>query len=124
MDFLALCRSGLIWVGTDNGNVQLTRDGGKSWTRLNDNLPDAPLYKVTRVEASYHDPGVAYVTISGGRHDRRDLEPYVYKTTDYGVTFQLIVDGLPDDEPVLATLIYHDKDGSERHFDYQLKERC
>ena len=91
---------GLLWVGTDNGNVQLTRDGGETWTRLNDNIPGSPLYKVSRVEASHHDPATAYVSFTGGRRDRRDLKPYVYKTTDYGATWTRIVNGLPADEPV------------------------
>ena len=90
----------VIWVGTDNGNVQLTRDGGASWTRLNDNLPGSPVTKVSRVEASHHDPATAYVSFTGGRRDRRDLKPYVYKTTDYGGTWRSIVGGLPEDEPV------------------------
>ncbi len=92
--------SGVIWVGTDNGNVQLTRDDGASWTRLNDNLPGSPGTKVSRVEASHHDPATAYVSFTGGRRDRRDLKPHVYKTTDYGATWTNIVSGLPTDEPV------------------------
>ncbi len=52
------------------------------------------------MEASHHDPATAYVSFTGGRRDRRDLRPYVYKTTDYGATWTGIVDGLPADEPV------------------------
>ncbi len=91
---------GVIWIGTDNGNVQLTRDGGETWTRLNEKITGSPLCKVSRVEASHHDPATAYVSFSGGRRDRRDLRPYVYKTTDFGATWTGIVDGLPADEPV------------------------
>jgi photosystem II stability/assembly factor-like uncharacterized protein len=91
---------GVIWVGTDNGNVQLTRDGGTTWLRLNDNLPGSPVTKVSRVEASHHDSATAYVSFNGGRRDRRDLKPYIYKTTDYGATWTSIVSGLPEDEPV------------------------
>jgi len=91
---------GVIWVGTDNGNVQLTRDGGASWTRLNDNMPGTPVTKVSRVEASHHDPATAYVSFSGGRRNRGDLTPYAYKTTDYGATWTSIVNGLPADEPI------------------------
>ena len=57
--------SGVLWVGTDDGNVQLTRDGGKTWTLLNDRIPDNPGYWVTRVEASHHDAGTAYVSMTG-----------------------------------------------------------
>ena len=91
---------GVIWVGTDNGNVQLTRDGGGSWTLLNDNFPEWTGNRVTRVDASHHDPGTAYVTFSGGHRDRRDLRPHVYKTADYGQTWTSISSNLPEDEPV------------------------
>ncbi len=92
--------AGLIWAGTDSGNVQLTQNGGENWARLNDNLPDSPVTKVSQVEASHHNPATAYVSFSGGRRDRHDLKPYVYKTTDYGATWAKIVNGLPEDEPV------------------------
>ena len=90
---------GVIWVGTDDGNVQLTRDNGESWTKLNDRIPDYPGYTVTRVTASHHHQGTAYVSISGLR-SKFDLKPYVYKTADYGRTWKSIVNNLPDDEPV------------------------
>jgi photosystem II stability/assembly factor-like uncharacterized protein len=90
---------GVIWVGTDDGNVQLTRDNGETWTKLNDRFPDYPGYTVTRVAASHHNPGTAYVSLSGLRSNF-DLKPYVYKTTDYGQTWTSVVNNLPDDEPV------------------------
>jgi photosystem II stability/assembly factor-like uncharacterized protein len=96
---------GVIWVGTDDGNVQLTRDGGKSWTKLNDNIPGKPEYKVSRVEASRHDPAEGFITLNG-RRITGDLKPYVYRTTDYGETWESITSGLPDDEPV--NVIRHD----------------
>ncbi len=85
---------GVIWVGTDDGNVQLTRDGGKNWTLLNDNIPDNMDNWVTRVIASHHDAGTAYVTFTG-RH-RTDYRPFVYKTDDYGATWTSIANNLPD----------------------------
>lgn len=90
---------GVIWVGTDDGNVQLTRDNGKTWTKLNDRIPNYPGYTVTRVTASHHNQGTAYLSFSGLR-SKFDLKPYVYKTTDYGQTWTSIVNNLPDDEPV------------------------
>ena len=85
---------GLIWVGTDDGNVQLSRDGGATFTEVGKNMTGAPRdYYVTRIEASYHDPGTAYVTLDGHRND--DLKPYVYVTRDYGQTWQSLVSNLP-----------------------------
>jgi len=90
---------GVIWVGTDDGNVQLTRDGGETWTKLNKNIPGFAGYVVTRITASHHKPGAAYLTISGLRN-KLDLKPYVYKTSDYGKTWKSISSNLPEDEPV------------------------
>lgn len=89
---------GVLLAGTDDGNVQFTRDGGEEWTLLNDRLPGWPGYWVTRVVFSYHDTSTAYVTASGLRRD--DFRPLVWKTTDYGETWTSITDGLPEDESV------------------------
>jgi photosystem II stability/assembly factor-like uncharacterized protein len=86
---------GVIWIGTDDGNVQLTRDGGKTWTLLNDNIPNNPEYWVTRIIASHHDPGTAYLTFTG-RH-RTDFRPYVYQTSDFGNAWVSIANNLPDE---------------------------
>jgi len=86
---------GVLWVGTDDGNVQLTRDGGKTWKKLNDNIPDNPEYWVSRVTASHHYPGTAYVSFRG--RDRGDYRPYVYKTSDYGETWTSIAANLPEE---------------------------
>ena len=79
-----------IWVGTDDGNLQLTRDGGKTWTNVVGNVPDLPKASwVSWVEASRFDPGTAYATFD--RHTFGDMDPHVYKTTDYGKTWTSIV---------------------------------
>jgi photosystem II stability/assembly factor-like uncharacterized protein len=83
----------LIWAGTDDGNVQLTKDGGKTWTKLNDKITGNPGYWVSRVIASSHAPGTAYVTYTGLRND--DFKAYIYKTTDFGATWSSIVGNLP-----------------------------
>jgi photosystem II stability/assembly factor-like uncharacterized protein len=88
---------GLIWVGTDDGNVQVTRDAGATWTNVRDRIPGHPGYWVSRVIASYHNPAVAYVTITGYRAD--DFRPFVWKTSDYGQTWTSIAGNLPD-EPI------------------------
>ena len=80
----------VIWVGTDDGNVQVTRDGGKSWTNVAANAPAlgaAPI--VSWVEASRFEDGGAYATFD--RHMQGDMAPHVYKTTDFGRTWQPIV---------------------------------
>ena len=76
---------GLLWAGTDDGNVWVTRDNGKAWVKLNDNIPGNPGYWVSRVAASPSDPGTAYVSYTGFRND--DFRPFLYKTTDYGATW-------------------------------------
>lgn len=79
-----------IWVGTDDGNLQLTRDAGKSWTNVVGNVPNLPKASwVSWVEASLYDPATAYATFD--RHTFGDMTPHVYKTTDYGKTWTPIV---------------------------------
>ncbi|MGH7023594.1 MAG: WD40/YVTN/BNR-like repeat-containing protein, partial [Caulobacteraceae bacterium] len=82
-------QAGLIWVGTDDGNLQLTRDGGKSWTNLTANIGLPPQSWVSWVEASRYDPSTAYAAFD--RHTFGDMAPYVYRTTDYGRTWTPIV---------------------------------
>ena len=88
-------QQGVIWVGTDDGNVQLSRDGGATWTLLNDRIPDNPGYWVKRIVASHHDAGTAYVALSG--YFRDDFSPYLYKTTDFGETWSWVVGNLPEE---------------------------
>jgi len=79
-----------IWVGTDDGNVQLTRDAGKTWTNLVGNVPNlAKNSWVSWVEASVHDPATAYAAFD--RHSFGDMTPYIFKTTDFGKTWTPIV---------------------------------
>jgi len=85
---------GLLWAGTDDGNIQVSRDGGASWTEVSRNLPGGTTtHYVSRVEASHHDPATAYVSIDG--HKNGDLRPYVYVTRDYGATWTGITSNLP-----------------------------
>ncbi|MGE5561718.1 MAG: VPS10 domain-containing protein [Bacillota bacterium] len=80
---------GQIWVGTDDGNVQLTRDGGAHWTNVTANLGMPPGNWISWVEASRYNPAVAYVT--DDRHTSGDMAPYLYRTADYGRTWQRLV---------------------------------
>jgi len=88
-------RFGLLWVGTDDGHVYVTRGSGAEWTEVSAGLPRDRW--VTRVEASHHDENVAYVSLNGYRDD--DIMAYVYRTDDLGRTWREISAGLPD-EPV------------------------
>ena len=82
--------SNTIWAGTDDGNLQLTRDAGKTWTNVVANVPHLPKFSwVSWVEASVHDPASAYAAFD--RHTFGDMSPYVFKTTDYGKTWTPIV---------------------------------
>jgi photosystem II stability/assembly factor-like uncharacterized protein len=80
----------VIWVGTDDGNVQLSRDGTKTWTNVAGNVPGLPKNSwVSWVEASRFDPAVAYATFD--RHTFGDMTPWVYRTGDYGKTWTRLV---------------------------------
>ncbi len=85
---------GLLWAGTDDGNVWMTRDNGKAWTKLNDRIPGRPEYWVSRVAASPTDPATAYVAFTGLRND--DFRPFLYKTSDYGATWTSLAGGLAE----------------------------
>ena len=80
--------TGTIWVGTDDGNLQLTRDGGKSWANLTRNTGMPPASWVSWVEASPYDPATAYAAFD--RHTFGDFAPYIYRTGDYGRTWTRI----------------------------------
>ncbi len=85
----------VLWVGTDDGNVQVTRDGGVTWTNVRQNIAVVPPgIWVSRVEASHFHDGAAYVTFDGHRSDI--FAPYVFKTTDFGATWTDIAGDLPD----------------------------
>ncbi len=80
----------LIWVGTDDGNLQLTRDGGKTWTNVVGNVTGLPKNSwVNWIQASNFDPAVAYAAFD--RHTFGDMAPYVYRTGDYGKTWTALV---------------------------------
>lgn len=80
----------VIWVGTDDGNVQVTQDGGKSWTNTVGNISGLPKNTWTyHIEASVFDKGTAYAVFEG--HTQNDMTPYTYKTTDFGKTWKSII---------------------------------
>jgi hypothetical protein len=89
----------LIWVGTDDGNVQITRDGGKSWKNVGGNITGLPKSAwVTSIDAGHFDEGTAYATFD--LHTFGDMRPYVFKTSDYGRTWSPLVSAVGNLKPV------------------------
>jgi photosystem II stability/assembly factor-like uncharacterized protein len=86
----------LIWAGTDDGLIQVTRDGGKNWQNVTPKEL-TPWSKLAQMDASHFDTSTAYAAVNRFRLD--DLHPYIYRTHDAGKTWQLVVNGLPN-EPV------------------------
>ncbi|MBU2526584.1 MAG: glycosyl hydrolase [Bacteroidetes bacterium] len=85
-------QEGLIWVGSDDGLIHLTQDGGKNWENVTPkNMPEWMM--INSVEPSVFDAGTCYV--AGTRYKLGDFEPYLYKTTDFGKTWTLITNGIP-----------------------------
>ena len=103
---------GVIWVGTDDGNVQLTRDGGRTWTNVAGRIPGVPAGSwVPHIEASKHDAATAYVAM--GDHQRGNWTSYLFKTTDWGRTWRALSPGQLDghvhvveEDPVEPDLIF------------------
>ncbi|MFN6203869.1 MAG: VPS10 domain-containing protein [Acidobacteriota bacterium] len=86
----------LIWVGSDDGLVHLTRDGGKSWKNLTSGLKGIPEWgTISMIEPSRFDAGTAYVVVDNHRLD--DMKPYLYRTTDFGESWQRLDASLPQD---------------------------
>jgi photosystem II stability/assembly factor-like uncharacterized protein len=87
--------AGVIWAGSDDGLVHVTRDNGKTWKNVTPpNIPEWS--RVSMIEASHFSAGTAYV--ASNHYQMDDLKPYIYRTSDYGATWQLIVNGIPANE--------------------------
>src|SRR5207247_889204 len=86
--------AGVIWTGSNDGLVQVTRDGGAHWSNVSPNIAKLPAWaKIVNIEPSHFDKGAAYVAVDA--HELDDLTPYIYKTTDYGKTWRKISDTFP-----------------------------
>jgi photosystem II stability/assembly factor-like uncharacterized protein len=96
----------LLWIGTDDGCLQVTQDRGQTWQNVISHIPDLPkMAYVSRVVASQHDEGSAYVTFDN--HRLNDFEVYVYVTTDFGRTFKSITNGIPEDKGTVHVIREH-----------------
>ena len=104
---------GILWAGTDDGNIQVSRDGGYTWEEVGKNIPGVNHeYYVSGLEASWYDAGTAYAALDG--HRDNDLKPYVFKTSDYGKSWSSIAGDLPvrgnvnaiRQDPVNRNLLY------------------
>src|ERR1700693_3642371 len=98
--------SAVIWVGTDDGNLQVTRDAGQNWKNVADKFPGVPKGTyVSRVVASRYAQGAAYATFDG--HRSNDFNVYAFATADYGETWKSISNGLPANGGTLHVLREH-----------------
>ena len=96
----------LLWVGTDDGNLQVTRDGGKTWKNVADRLKGVPKGTyVSRVVASKHNEGTAYATFDG--HRSNDFNVYAFMTTDFGETWKPISSGITTADGTLHVIREH-----------------
>ena len=109
-------KAGVIWAGSDDGLVHVTRDAGKNWTNVTPKvIPEWS--RISIIEPSHFSAGTAYV--ASNHYQMDDMRPYIYRTTDYGATWQLITNGIPPSEfvrvvredPERAGLLYA---GTER----------
>ena len=100
----------VLWVGTDDGVVQVSRDAGVTWTDVTAALPGVPVGTlVSRVHASSLGRGTAYVSFDG--HRGGDYRPHLFRTLDFGATWTRVVGNLPDDMPVRTVHEYDGKPG-------------
>lgn len=83
----------MIWVGTNDGQVQLTRDGGKNWENLTKNIDMPKWGTIANIEPSRFEAGTAYISVD--LHQMGDFDPYIFKTADFGKTWKRLSNGIP-----------------------------
>ena len=86
-------KQGLIWVGSNDGQIHLTRNGGRNWNNLTDNIEMPPWGTISNIEASRFDKGTAYISVDF--HQMGNFDPYIYKTEDYGKSWKHISSDIP-----------------------------
>jgi len=100
----------VLWAGTDDGNLQVTRDGGKAWKNVFDNVKGVPKGTyVNRIEASRFAEGTAYAAFDG--HRSGDFNIYLYMTTDFGANWKAIRNGLPEGNDIVHVVREHHRNG-------------
>ncbi|HEV2306599.1 MAG TPA: hypothetical protein VGR93_13855 [Candidatus Acidoferrales bacterium] len=100
-------QKGLIWAGTNDGQIWYTRNGGGKWTNVSKNVSGMPAWgTITSIEPSHFDPGTAYVSVDF--HLVNDRDPYIYKTTNFGQTWTKISGGIPPSELSYVRVIAED----------------
>ena len=98
---------GLIWTGSNDGQVHLTKDGGENWANVTVNIPNLPKWgTVANIEPSRYKKGTAYLTVD--LHQMGDFDPYVYKTEDYGQSWKYISGSIPKSVHGFAHVIKED----------------
>ncbi|MDZ7646407.1 MAG: hypothetical protein U5K54_04080 [Cytophagales bacterium] len=102
-------KEGVLWTGSNDGQVQVTQDGGKTWTNVSANMPGLPTWGTIRhIDASYFDAATCYVAVDA--HYVGDFGTYVYKTTDYGATWKRLEINLPPSNSNFVNQIKEDPD--------------
>ena len=86
-------KQGLIWVGSNDGQLHISKNGGRSWDNLTSNIEMPPWGTISNIEASQHDEKSAYISVDF--HQMGNFDPYIYKTKDYGKTWKLISENIP-----------------------------
>jgi photosystem II stability/assembly factor-like uncharacterized protein len=86
-------KQGLIWVGSNDGQIHLSRNGGRNWDNLTDNIEMPPWGTISNIEASRFDKGTAYISVDF--HQMGNFDPYIYKTEDYGKSWKHISSDIP-----------------------------
>ena len=98
---------GLIWTGSNDGQVQITKNGGEHWTNVTENIPNLPKWgTIANIEPSRYKKGTAYITVD--LHQMGNFDPYVFKTGDYGETWKLISSTVPKSVHSFAHVIKED----------------
>ncbi|MCP4977072.1 MAG: glycosyl hydrolase [Maribacter sp.] len=86
--------AGVIWVGSNDGQVNVTKNGGDTWTNVSSNIPNLPKWgTISNIETSRYKEGTAYISID--IHQMGDFDPYIFKTSDYGESWKLISNTIP-----------------------------
>lgn len=102
-------QKGLIWTGSNDGLVHVTKDGGQNWTNVTKNIPGMPKWgTIANVEPSWFDAGTAYISVDD--HQQADFKPYIFVTEDYGQTWKKISDGIPESVHSFVHVVREDPD--------------